>query len=656
MRRGCVIGGGLVLSVGMLAGAADPALMLAVDDLDAPGFSAHGISAHLQPGQPMSLTVRVGELALAGRTWKNVALACSRFTATTLRIDCSDGMLDIGERLPVTLAYSASDKRLTAVVRPAEQEQWRIDARLGNESGMRIAIADGNMARLARWLPHDAPRLQSGTVSGELRYANGTANAIIDIRGVAFASADGLQAGEKIDARMNATAVRDAADWRWQGSLVWRGGDVYWQPFFFKGEGQRLTAEGRSSNKATQIEQARLEWPAFGDVDLSGSWMHGELAAGEWTIRAPKLALPQFYASVFKPLFVPGAGELTARGTVGLEASFRSGVWESADVRLDSVSVADKAGRYALETVTAQVPWRRAAATRADIAVGRAQIYGVPIGPFAAQVTMRGRRVAIADVDIPVLDGKLAIRRFATVDSSKGWRWRFAGELTPISMERLTAALGVPPMHGSLSGKIPQVVYADSKVALGGDLRINVFDGSIIARDAQLLEPFGRAPRLHATLEARNIDLEQLTGTYSFGTIRGRIDAHVDDLELENWEPVRFDARIASSPGNYTRRISQTAVQNISALGGAGAAAAIQRSVLRFFDEFGYDSIGLACRLEHGICEMGGIEPTAHGYVIVKGSGIPAISVIGYNRRVDWRELTSRLKRITEDNVRAVVK
>ena len=39
-----------------------------------------------------------------------------------------------------------------------------------------------------------------------------------------------------------------------------------------------------------------------------------------------------------------------------------------------------------------------------------------------------------------------------------------------------------------------------------------------------------------------------------------------------------------------------------------------------------------------------------------KAYGIPGITVIGYNRRVDWRELTSRLKRITEDNVRAVVK
>jgi hypothetical protein len=53
---------------------------------------------------------------------------------------------------------------------------------------------------------------------------------------------------------------------------------------------------------------------------------------------------------------------------------------------------------------------------------------------------------------------------------------------------------------------------------------------------------------------------------------------------------------------------------------------------------------------------MGGIENAPQGYVIVKGGGIPAISVIGYNRQVDWRELVDRLKRITQDNVKAIVK
>ena len=191
---------------------------------------------------------------------------------------------------------------------------------------------------------------------------------------------------------------------------------------------------------------------------------------------------------------------------------------------------------------------------------------------------------------------------------------------------------------------------------MDGALQINVFDGQISASKLELIEPFGRAPRLHADLDAKSIDLELLTRTFDFGTITGRIDAQVHGIELVDWEPQKFDARLESSPGDYPRRISQRAVQNISALGGAGAAAAIQRSFLRFFEQFGYQRIGLTCKLANGVCEMGGIERAPQGYVIVKGGGIPAISVIGYNRSVSWRELVERLKRITQDNVKPIVR
>ncbi|MFN7085831.1 MAG: hypothetical protein ACK4N4_04305 [Burkholderiales bacterium] len=99
----------------------------------------------------------------------------------------------------------------------------------------------------------------------------------------------------------------------------------------------------------------------------------------------------------------------------------------------------------------------------------------------------------------------------------------------------------------------------------------------------------------------------------------------------------------------------QTAVRNLSALGGAGAAAAIEHSVLRFFGQFGYEKAGLSCKLRNNVCEMDGVENAPQGYVSVKGGGIPALSVIGYNRHVGWRELVERLRRIRQDDVRVVI-
>jgi len=86
--------------------------------------------------------------------------------------------------------------------------------------------------------------------------------------------------------------------------------------------------------------------------------------------------------------------------------------------------------------------------------------------------------------------------------------------------------------------------------------------------------------------------------------------------------------------------------------------AAIQRSLLGFFDTFGYSEIGLGCVLKAGVCEMSGIGDgtEAERFVIVSGGGIPALDVIGYNRRVDWRELVERLQRVIEGNAAAEVR
>ena len=74
---------------------------------------------------------------------------------------------------------------------------------------------------------------------------------------------------------------------------------------------------------------------------------------------------------------------------------------------------------------------------------------------------------------------------------------------------------------------------------------------------------------------------------------------------------------------------------------------------------------GLSCRLRNDTCQMDGIDTdftkasvnkSTAAYVIVKGSGVPAITVLGYNHSVSWRELIERLKRITEENTNPVIK
>ena len=52
--------------------------------------------------------------------------------------------------------------------------------------------------------------------------------------------------------------------------------------------------------------------------------------------------------------------------------------------------------------------------------------------------------------------------------------------------------------------------------------------------------------------------------------------------------------------------------------------------------------------LRGDVCEMDGLASKGGGFVLIEGGGVPALSVVGYNRRVDWPELIERLRRVTD--------
>ena len=242
----------------------------------------------------------------------------------------------------------------------------------------------------------------------------------------------------------------------------------------------------------------------------------------------------------------------------------------------------------------------------------------------------------------------LSIEQFALDWSEAPPEITFDGVLTPVSMEAVAAALGWIPMQGKLSGVIPRVALSKGSLSVGGNLLVRVFDGDIVLRNLGVSDVFGYWPVLTADLTCRNLALEMVTGTYEFGRITGRVDGVVDDLRLENWRPVAFDARFVTTPDDDSpHRISQRAIDNITSLSG-GAGGAVSRTLLRVFDDFGYRRLGISCRLQNGVCEMDGVAPAKGGYYLVEGGGIPRIDVIGFNRSIDWNVLVDRLIAITE--------
>lgn len=650
---------GAALACAAAYAAQERELALSIADLDAPGFSARSIRAVFSGPDLQSLRLHVGRLTVAERTFTKATLTCAQAELTAERIACPAGVLELGDKIPVTFSYLTGPRELTVESKSAADETWRFSGRFGSQPAvLELEMENARVDRIAPWLPATLPKVKAGRASGTFSKRGDAIKARLALDGFAFADASGLHAGEKVGATLEADAREKGGAWHWNASLLWRTGEVFWQPIFMAAKRQRLKLRGTTEQGLTHVREGRLELPGIGAVAFSGTWNHAQGELDEFRANAAHVKVASLYEELLKPLVQGSAiGDMRVEGEMSVSVQGAGRALTAAELTLHEVSFEDTRRRFAVFGVSGRVPWKAGTESKGALELKGAELLKVPVGPVRIPMRIRRTRVDIDNLRIPIFDGAVHLRDFAFGRAKdQQWRWRFSGDVTKISMVQLTGALGLPLMHGTLSGKLPELRYRRGVLEMEGTLDFRVFDGIVNASNLRLIEPFGRAPRLHADVDMKNIDLDLLTRAFDFGTITGRIDARIAGLELVNWQPVRFDARIASSPGSYPRKISQRAVQNISALGGAGAAAAIQRSLLRFFDQFGYSKLGLSCKLENGVCLMEGIERAPQGFVIVKGGGIPAISVIGYNRAVDWHELVERLKRITQENVKPIVK
>ena len=637
-------------------GAAAQQFAVTIDRIDGPSFAASKITGTLRAADTTTLDLQIAEVSTAGSSWRNVRMRCPELRQERDELVCVQGALEIPAGIPLSFRYSTLTKDFDLALKPVPGEEWRLA--LESHLPARIftlAISNGLLTRLASWWPAGWPQPNAGGVSGKLTFSaerDAQVNAELTVANGGFGDASGLHAGEKIAATLALQARQRGEQWQWQGELAWHGGDVFWQPLFIGGGGHALNLAGTLDAQRVSVERGALALAGIGEFDLHGTFERasGKLAVASF--RSANLAIAALYDKLLKPALQGTVlADLRCDGRADIAVELRDGKVTAVDLALRKIALEDQGRRFALFGLDGHLPWRSDEASAAQLRVAGGEVLHLPFGAFDLPLELRGLRVRTRQVQIPVLDGGLTVRDFAADGDGEAWRWRFSGAITPVSMQQFTTALGMPVMSGTLSAVIPTVSYQQSTLKVDGALLFKVFDGTVVAQNLVLESPLGKVPRLLADAEMRGLDLDLLTSRFSFGNITGRIDAQIKALELVNWEPVRFDARVASSAGEYPRRISQAAVQNISALGGAGAAAAIQRSFLRFFETFGYSELGLSCQLENGVCRMDGIGNVPQGYVIVRGGGIPAITVLGYNRSVGWRELIERLKRVTEGNV-----
>jgi hypothetical protein len=662
--RALALAAGLTLP-GWASGGGAAGLQLELGRLSHPAFTIDGLRVELgAEGAAARLTL--ARLTVGERHWERLAIDCPDFRLAGGVLRCRGGTVrapGLIERATLELSFDQAGKTAQLALRTDAGES--IDVAALRDGQVRMALGGLAASRLGEWLPGLAAWHPAGRFDGHLDYGLARGARRIALKGRlaegGFASDDGLQAAEQVALEIDLSAVARGAGWDWRGRLAWTGGAAYLHPLYLTA-GPVVEVAGAVDADLVAVTRAALAIEGVRTIAAHGAFdlAQRRLVRAALTVADADLAVigPRFLAPILMPA---RADALQFGGRLSAGIAFEGDTPVALDVAFDEAVLGLADGALGFGPVSGSLPWRADAPSEARLAVGGGHWQKLALGPFELAARLHGRSVDIDRVAIPVLDGALVLDHVALRRGATGWDGSGGAVVEPISMNRLTEAVGLPPMSGVLSASLPGLRVTPGEIALDGALVISVFDGYVQATRLQLLEPFGVASHLFADVEARHLDLAQLTETFSFGSVTGFIDADVRGLELARWRPVRFAARVASSPGNYPRRISQRAVQNIGALGGVGAAVAIQRSFLGFFETFGYREIGLSCVLAGGVCRMGGIDGDAParpgaGFDVVRGGGIPALNVIGYNRRVDWNELVDRLQRVISSNTAPVVR
>jgi len=642
-------------------------LALRLGDLASPMLALQRLSLEYESG---AAVLRVDRLRLGQRQWRDLALRCSHATLTFDAVHCGAARLSVAGRvLPLVAELElAGDGRGELGLTFADGGRLGLTFEGGALRARADRLALDKLHAALAGLDADIDTLFErfrpvATLDGELRWGadgNSPARVSIDVRlfDAGFGSADGLQAGESLELAISGTARALDDGWAWQGEVEWRHGAAYLHPLYLEA-GPSVRAQGRLQGGVVVVERSEVALEGVGRLDASARVELDTAAVLELELELTNADLGVLGPRWIAPLIAPASADrMYFGGQLDGLLRLQDGVLAQIDARLEGAGFgfvgAAGGGGFALGPVGGTLAWHAGASTSSRLRIGGGQWERIALGSFELEASLDGRSLSLAPARLPVLDGALVIEHLTLAHTDAGWQGVGGVVIEPVSMPLLTEALEMPRMGGVLAASLPDVRVSPGEITLNGALVVSVFDGYLQATGLRLVEPFGVASHLSADIEGRRLDLSQLTDTFSFGSVTGFVDLSLAGLELVRWRPVAFDARISSSPGRYPRRISQRAVQNISALGGGGAMAAVQRSLLGIFDTFGYRELGLTCRLRAGVCMMDGVEGGARadgGFVIVRGGGVPALDVIGYNRRVNWNELVERLQRVMADNV-----
>jgi hypothetical protein len=147
------------------------------------------------------------------------------------------------------------------------------------------------------------------------------------------------------------------------------------------------------------------------------------------------------------------------------------------------------------------------------------------------------------------------------------------------------------------------------------------------------------------------IDLEAITDKIGVGKMTGTIRGFAEDLAFEYGQPSRFVFKVETDPTrNGAGKISVDAIKNLSIIstGSPAISSILNSGVNRFFKEYPYSRIGIACTLENDLFTLRGTIHEGGTEYLVRRALFRGIDVINQNpeNSISFKDMQERISRI----------
>jgi hypothetical protein len=497
--------------------------------------------------------------------------------------------------------------------------------------------------------------INAGEIEGSVRVSGDEdkdtqIQAQLEFSGIDFDSPEGLYAGLGIGVTISAQLGQ-----RDDGAIVVEGqlsaGELLLMDFYRDFSDGALDFGALMALRESSVEVKRLSVRDDGALQIVGQAsipLRSDDSEVELVLREFQLNFPEAYSRYLEPIAtVYGLDGLATRGKMSWTGDWSPGSARSGVLRLEQLSVGDaEHGRFSINELDGTL--RTGSESR--LSWSAASFEKINLGAGEAVIALTPETISLTKpLTIDVFGGLLELEALSFGLPRNGEPdIQLQAAIDDIEVLQLSRAIGWPEFGGTLSGKIPAVNWSGGVIEIDGALDFEVFDGQLMLTDLRVERPFGVLPSLSANITATGLDLEELTHTFEFGRIAGRADGYIRNLRMLDWQPVQFEAWFGTPVTDDRKHdISRQAVSHLTTLGGGSATAMLTGPVLRLFNNFSYRRLGLGCVLQNNVCRISGIKEQGEAVLLLEGAGIPKISILAYNRAVDWPQLLAELSAVT---------